>query len=83
MDDEKRIEALLEDVNRGFREGTATPDQIRKFMEFCEQEPKTTLQAEFEELRRQGPKWSKMQRGRMNHLEMHLDRGDVVCECYP
>jgi hypothetical protein len=40
-----------------------------------------TCAAEFEALRRVG-KPGEAQRRRMEHLEKHLDRGDVICECY-
>lgn len=40
------------------------------------------LKEEFEELRKQGPKWSLTQYARMHHIEEHLDKGEIVCRCY-
>lgn len=41
-----------------------------------------SLADEFERLRKAGPKWSRSQFKRMAHIEMHLDRGDIICNCY-
>lgn len=41
-----------------------------------------TLAQEFEQIRREGPKITTQRVGRMAHIEMHLDRGDVTCGCY-
>lgn len=38
--------------------------------------------AEFEALRKLGPKLSRAQSRRMRHLERHLDLGENVCDCY-
>lgn len=39
------------------------------------------LEIEFENIRRQGPKLSPLLVRWRNHIEMHLDNGDVVCRC--
>lgn len=39
------------------------------------------LEAQFERLLRMGPKYSGVQVRAMKHLEMHLDRGDIICKC--
>lgn len=45
-------------------------------------EPEMDLKVEFEILRRFSPKISMAQFNRMSHIEEHLDKGDVVCNCY-
>lgn len=61
---------------------TANLEAFKKelYGNFTPKEP--NCQEEFDIIRRRGPKLSMAQVKRMQHLENHLDAGDVICNCY-
>lgn len=54
-------------------------EHIKKWEEHWQ---RLTTAEEFELLRRVGSKLSHSQHDRMQHLEQHLDAGELLCNCY-